>query len=596
MKKILVFLCVWAYSITCFSFNPLTYMDRFNQYWTWSQQVPPNPGPAFFEFIKGQEPLSKKLREHYLYELARTKDWANFTQYYQSTNDLNLLCFYQTALYNQGLKKKAAEMAAPLWLSGDLRPAACNTLFDLLLKDGQFSQNLITQRIALALENRNISLAQSLIKKYKLPHPQELKTLNSIYQNPQKIALLTKGELSDALYLYGLKRMISQNMQRAVTYWSQPKTKKILNEAKQQAFLIQLAVYKAMRNSEDSSFWFTQIKKQFYTETLLDWQIRYALKHGKWKQVAQLIQASSNKDSPCWQYWLARALEEQGMQDKAVTIYQSLANSRQYYGFLAATRLNKKPHFENEKPYTNFADLKAYTPFIEQVKKLYLSKQSLQASRMLNDFISELPKDQASALVYWVDTNLHWHGKSVYLSNNDTLNNQLTLRFPLAFQSEVQYYAKRFDQPPEFVYAIIRQESGFREDVVSSAGARGLMQLMPNTATVVSKANKIPYINQKQLFLSQKNINIGIAYLQQLAKRFRNHPVLIAASYNAGPKQVVHWLKTHPPKEIDIWIETLPWVETRNYLKNVMAFYVVYQYRLNQKPNLHRFLTPFSST
>jgi soluble lytic murein transglycosylase len=211
---------------------------------------------------------------------------------------------------------------------------------------------------------------------------------------------------------------------------------------------------------------------------------------------------------------------------------------------------------------------------------------------MLNDFISELPKDEASALVYWVDSDLRWHGKSVYLSNNETLNNQLALRFPLAYQETVKRYASQYSIAPEFVYAIIRQESGFREDAVSTAGARGLMQVMPYTARVVSKADKIPYSDQNQLFLFQKNINIGVAYLQQLAKRFSNHPVLVAAAYNAGPKQVVYWLKTHPPKEIDLWIETLPWQETRNYLKNVMAFYVVYQYRLNQKPNLSAFLTP----
>ena len=120
----------------------------------------------------------------------------------------------------------------------------------------------------------------------------------------------------------------------------------------------------------------------------------------------------------------------------------------------------------------------------------------------------------------------------------------------------------------------------------------GLMQVMPLTASVVSKMGKIPYNDQKQLFLFQKNINIGSAYLQQLTKRFRNHPVLVAAAYNAGPRQVVHWLKTHPPTEIDEWIETLPWQETRNYLKNVIAFYVVYQYRLNQKPDLKNFLEP----
>ncbi|MGL6030090.1 MAG: lytic transglycosylase domain-containing protein, partial [Legionella sp.] len=111
-------------------------------------------------------------------------------------------------------------------------------------------------------------------------------------------------------------------------------------------------------------------------------------------------------------------------------------------------------------------------------------------------------------------------------------------------------------------------------------------------AKLVAKQVKIPYTDQNQLFLSQKNINIGIAYLQHLMRRFGNHPILVAAAYNAGPSQVGFWLRNHPPKEIDVWIETLPWQETRNYLKNVMAFSVVYQYRLNQKPNFKHFMAP----
>ena len=236
--------------------------------------------------------------------------------------------------------------------------------------------------------------------------------------------------------------------------------------------------------------------------------------------------------------------------------------------------------------------LKPYQAFIDQIELLYSTKQILQASRLTNDFISELPKEEASALVYWIDNKLQWHGKSVYLSSSELLNNQLALRFPLAYKESILLYSQKYKVAPEFIYAIIRQESGFREDATSLAGACGLMQLMPYTAKVVSKSDKIPYSDQKQLFLSQKNINIGVAYLKQLAKRFSNHPILIAAAYNAGPKQVVYWLKTHPPKEIDLWIETLPWQETRNYLKNVFAFYVVYQYRLGQKPKLNDFMEP----
>lgn len=592
INKLMILLCGLCWSVISLALSGQAYMDRFNTYTVWNQNLPPTPTQEFLEFIKGTTPLSNKLREKWLYELARTKNWNSFNIYYQPSKDINLVCYKQIAAFTLGQQKEALKDSIPLWLTGNSQPQPCNTLFDLLLKDDNFNQNLITQRISLALDKRNIQLARYLLKQYKTPHLAQILTLTSIYQNPTNINKLSSGELNDHFYLYGLKRLVSINMNQALKLWEQVKNKHLLSDAQKQDFIAHIALYKAMRNHEDALAWFAKVKPQYYNDVLVDWQIRFALKNYDWKRVAELINNSKNKDTPCWQYWLARSLEEQGKKEQAIAIYEPLAKNRQYYGFLASIRLKKTPSFENEKPSTNLESLKLYQPVTEQVKTLYISKQSVQASRLLNDFISELPKDEASALVYWVDSDLQWHGKSVYLSNNETLNNQLSLRFPLAYKNTIEMYAKKYVIAPEFVYAIIRQESGFREDVVSSAGARGLMQVMPNTASVVSKMDRIPYNDQKQLFFSQKNINIGVAYLQQLTKRFSNHPVLVAAAYNAGPKQVVYWLRNHPPKEIDLWIETLPWQETRNYLKNVMAFYVVYQYRLNQRPNLNGFLAP----
>lgn len=592
MKKIIVLLCGMIWTLSSFALSGQAYMDRFNTFMGWYQNIPINPSPEFLEFVKGSTHLSNKLRNKWLYELARIKDWSKYVAYYQPTDDMNLVCYDKIAKFNLGQEKEALTESTPIWLTGESRPQACNTLFDMLLKNDNFDQNLITQRIDLALDKRNVQLARYLMKQYKTSHNTEIESLANIHQNPSNISKLAPGETNGQLYLYGLKKMVSINMDKALILWQQKSTNKLLSESQKQAFLAHIALYKAMRNHEDSMEWFAKVKPQYYNDVLVDWQIRFALKNRDWKHVAKFINSSKNKDTPCWQYWLARALEAQGKQAEAVAIYEPLAKSRQYYGFLASIRLHKNPSFENEKPTTSLSALKPYQPFINQVESLYIAKQNTEASRLLNDFISELPKEEASALVYWVDSQLGWHGKSVYLSNNEILNNQLILRFPLAYKGTVKTYANQYSIPPEFVYAIIRQESGFREDVVSSAGAKGLMQVMPQTASVVSKMSKISYNDQKQLFLSNKNINIGIAYLQQLTKRFSNHPVLVAAAYNAGPRQVVYWLKNHPPKEIDVWIETLPWQETRNYLKNVMAFYVVYQYRLNQKPNLNNFLAP----
>ncbi len=590
--RFIVFFC-FCLSMTVFAESGHDYLDKFIKYNQWNQHLPISPTPEFLAFVDNTTPLSKKLREKWLYELARTKDWATYSRHYQNSPDTNLQCYQQIALYQQGHRQQAIESAQKLWLNGSSLPKACDGLFTQLLKNNELGESLITKRLALALEKHNIPLAIYLLKQYKPARIEEIPILMAIHQNPKHIIQLTPSKLHHAFYLYGLKRMVSISIDQAIPLWQLAKTQQFLSHAEHQAFLAHLALYKAMRNHPDTPHWFAKVEPAFYNDILLGWQIRFALKYRQWPQVEQLINQVEDKNNPCWQYWLARSLNAQGEKEKAMDIYRTLAATRNYYGFLASLRLKRNFSFNNERPVENNQILQPYQPFTEQIKALYRSKQTLQASRLLNDFASELPKNDKSALAYWLSRELQWHEKSVYLSNNNELNNQLSLRFPLAYQDTIITNAKNYQIPQELIYAIIRQESAFRDDAVSAAGAQGLMQVMPSTALAVSKNKKMAYVDKKQLFSSQKNISIGVAYLQLLAKRFDKHPILMVAAYNAGPKQVSYWLKNHPPKDIDIWIETLPWHETRNYLKNVIAFYAVYQYRMQEKPDLTPFMKEF---
>ena len=590
MKTLFILLGTLWLSISAQATPAEDYLERFKAYRAWSDNLPQQANDDFLNFIDSDTPLAKKLREKWLYQLARQKNWSTYSRHYKNSDDSNLQCFWHLADYYQGNTVAALKAATPLWLTGDATPAACNPLMELLINDNDFDERLISERITLALDKRNIALVRYLLKRFKQPRLKEEQQLVAIYQNPTRITDLKPGDLHDVFYLYGLKRMVSINMDQAMKYWQHPTTKKMLTPEQQQAFIAHVALYKAMRDHEDADVWFAKVNPSFYNDILLDWKIRLALKRQQWNNVENLINHFQDKENPCWQYWLARAKEETGHTDEARVIYQNLAKTRHYYGFLASLRIHTNFTFLNESGLNNKNILLPYQPFTDTIRLLYNSRQTLQASRLLNDFVLELPKEDKIALIEWIDNDLQWHGKSVYLSNNQELNNQLSLRFPLPYSNAVSMYSNNYHISSELIYAIIRQESGFREDVISSAGARGLMQVMPDTANVVAKQEKIAYSDKSQLFSSEKNINIGVAYLKHLSKRFSENPILMAAAYNAGPKQVNYWLKNHPPKEIDIWIETLPWHETRNYLKNVVSFYTVYQYRMQHKSNLRTVL------
>ena len=155
-------------------------------------------------------------------------------------------------------------------------------------------------------------------------------------------------------------------------------------------------------------------------------------------------------------------------------------------------------------------------------------------------------------------------------------------RFPVEYSALVESHAHSKNLDVSWVMGLMRSESAMAEDAVSPAGARGLMQLTPDTARHLAKRNSYPYTGRDQLMQAETNILFGTTYLRELIDRFGNNPVLVSGAYNAGPNVVDRWLKSQPGSEPAIWIETLPYSETRDYIPRVLAFSTIYDWRLQQ--------------
>ena len=160
--------------------------------------------------------------------------------------------------------------------------------------------------------------------------------------------------------------------------------------------------------------------------------------------------------------------------------------------------------------------------------------------------------------------------------------NDLELRFPLAYREQVDQHAKILGLDSAWIYAILRQESAFISDARSGAGAMGLMQLMPRTARQVASRSKHAPLKTTDLFHPKVNIELGSSYLNEVYRRLQENPVLATAAYNAGPSRVLRWLPEES-QPTDIWIETVPFRETREYLKRVLAYTLIYAHRLGKK-------------
>jgi soluble lytic murein transglycosylase len=285
-----------------------------------------------------------------------------------------------------------------------------------------------------------------------------------------------------------------------------------------------------------------------------------------------------------WQYWLSRAYQETGQTTKAKLGFEMLANERSYYGFLAADIAKKPYHLAHtDTPVGQLSlDKQKNNPGIQRAIELHEHERFIDARREWNYATKGLVNGdlQAASLVA---EEAGWHDQAIFTLAKTAYWDDLELRFPLHHDDLINEAAKDFKLDPSWIYAVIRQESAFRQDARSHVGAVGLMQLMPSTARRVAKG----MLNQrapktKQLLEAETNISLGSAYLNQLSEQYNGNIILATAGYNAGPLNVDRWLgETELPA--DVWVELIPFHETHRYVRSVLSYMVIYDKRRGKK-------------
>jgi len=277
------------------------------------------------------------------------------------------------------------------------------------------------------------------------------------------------------------------------------------------------------------------------------------------------------------------------LRDGAEAIYAHLARQRGYYGFLAAHRTGRRYALASAQP--------ALDPeLVRRVEALPGVQRALEL-RALNElpearlewrWASRRLSDAELVALAEVGRRHDWHRLSVQAAMKAERWSRLDLRFPLAFSETMLDYARRRNLEPSWVYAVARQESAFMTDARSGAGALGLMQVMPATARRTARRFDIALTSNWHLLDPGKNIEIGTRYLAEMYERYGRNRVLASAAYNAGPGRVNRWLRERAPEPIDLWIELIPFRETRGYVRNVLSFALIYSHRLGDpQPFLH---------
>ncbi len=536
-------------------------------------------------------PLAARLKRIWLRELAKRKQWWTYLVFYRPTSDITLRCHQATALLETGKKQLAFSQAPEIWLSGRSRPDACDPLFKAWKAAGGLTSDLVWGRIALAMQRNNRQLTRYLKKQLPTAQQAAVDTWLTVHHSPgQLAATLKKRPLppnANEMLLQGLKQLARKELETALDLWESSQLQQTLSLEEQNQAQRGLAM-EARR--QDHAIAMTLLDS--YPPTPDDHRfhearIRHALEHNHWQLAMKWIQALPTELAVTerWRYWQGRILQQTGDTEAGGKILNRLASERSYHGFLAADHLDLEyaiGHTPLQMEQERLQQIAAL-PGIVRAGELMALERMIDARREWHWVTRSMERDQLQAAAKLAQS-WGWHDRAIFTLARTGYWEDLDLRFPLEHKDQIARNAARQQIDDAWVFAVVRQESAFSTDARSSAGAMGLMQLMPRTAKSVARKLKNGPFRKQQLFTPKINIRFGTAYLRQVLDQLGEHQVLATAAYNAGPHRVKSWL---PESETDaaLWIETIPFKETRTYVQRVLAYAVIYEKRLGKKPS-----------
>lgn len=536
-------------------------------------------------------PLAEQLKQNWLFSLAKRGQWQSFLGAFNEneSNTKENQCFYAYALHRSGQTEAAMLKAGDLWQVAYSQPEECDPIFKIWRDAGELTPEVAWQRYERAIVANEITLANYLERFLDKADKPDATKLKRFHTRPRRLARESLPDLTTARGLRtfenGLYRLIRRDAALALEVLEKHKGFLDQRQEKVEEFYTDIAI-RLVRNGDDLAplerLPIDLTKNQKLVEAQLLWHIRKQ----DWQQASAKINwlTQEQRTEDRWQYWQARILAGAntliGMEESN-RLFQSIAQERSFYGFLAADRLGLEYNFEDSPEPISHEQVHALeeTPGIQRALELFTLNERTRARREWN-FTTRQFSDIELRIASRVAEKWGWHEQAIRAMITAKAWDDLNPRFPLAYRDNFVASARSEDIPVTWPLAIARQESAFMVDARSSAGALGLMQLMPSTAKQVARETNTTLRSNHDLTDPFVNIELGTAYLGRMFRRFNHNRILASAAYNAGPSRVERWQNFDLP--IDVWIETIPFSETRNYVQNVLMFSTIYSRKLGQ--------------
>jgi len=549
-----------------------------------------------------------RLRHDWLLQLGKRGDWATFLAEYpkfRMDDDPEVRCYALQAEYNTS----GADVGAPvqaLWLAQREPDEACAAAAEQQIKAEHIDALVAWRRARLGFEFDKPRIAAQAVG---LLNPEWVANINTIYANPARYLdekLVALRPRTRELVTLALIRLASNDYQAAAEEMNKLRWRAQLTQ-EERGWVWGVIGKRAARALSDKALgYYAQGKEDQMHSDHLVWKVRAALRAGDWQQVQDAISTLSESQlrDPTWIYWRARALQALKVPNaelRARTLLQSIASHRGFYEQLALEELGELISVPPQPE-----------PLSDEEKQAALNNDGLK--RALYAIKIGLRSDGVREWNY--TTNLHQKGgmsdrellaaadlacelnvwdRCISASERTKSVADFTQRYPTPYRQEVSQRASRRGLEPAYVYGLIRQESRFIADAQSNVGAAGLMQVMPATARWTARRIGLASFKPRQIAERETNITIGTSYLKLVLDSFDGSMPLATAAYNAGPTRSRMWRgqSGDPVLEAAIWTENIPFPETRDYVKKVLANTTNYAALLSGEPQSLKALLGF---
>jgi soluble lytic murein transglycosylase len=557
---------------------------------------------AFLRSHEGQ-PVTHTLAHQWLASLAQRRRWDWFLPRSTDVTDPVLACDRLAGRLATGDTDKLGPDALARWSVPQRQPPECAPVVLWLRLQGLLTPALLETRARAALAADNAPLAREFVAEVPAeraaPLTQWLQLLESPKASLDVLAATPSAPVEPEALLAGFTRLSNTDAPSASailpSLLARPDTSATQRGRLQRAF----ALGTAYARQAGAVAAFDQLPADSIDTQVQEWRVRAALWSGNYDKVLEWTERmpSALAGQPRWRYWHARAVGVVAGPEAAAPLFAEIAGMRDYYGYLAADRLRQSYNL-NIRPTADDAAVQAALaadPGLVRARALFdcdLADDAVAEWNAVLGTARPALKIQAAHLA----SRWGWYAQAIATLAQADNWDDVALRYPRPYSAVIADASKLTQVSPDWILAIIRQESLFRKDAISRADARGLMQMQPATANAVAKRWHLPRPSRDSLFDPTIAVPLGAAYVRELLDRYGNQLDLSLAAYNAGPLSVARWLPAHPV-DADVWIENVPYAETRAYvqhiLEHIVAFAVV---RDAEPPRLSALLPPVLPT